>query len=60
MLDTRITRAIDRIMFELDLIQASMQAVAEALQQGKTTSEELVGAYLGISCADGKGLRDEC
>ena len=54
MLDTQITRANDRIMFELDLVKASMQEVADALQQGKTTSEELVGAYLGRSAPMGK------
>jgi len=41
-------------MFELDPIKASMQEVAEALQQGKMTSEELVGAYLGRSAPMGR------
>lgn len=34
-------------MFKIDLVKASLREVADAVQQGKTTSEQLVNAYLG-------------
>ena len=34
-------------MLKIDLVKASLREVAEAIQQGTTTSEQLVNAYLG-------------